>query len=94
MRGRNLALCFLRGLASNLPELKVFYLNDLAADQGFGMFGRRPGKIGGRGIKSAKRLSVCYTAFALITSVVLCGPSGAVFDLRFPACSFLRKFYA
>jgi len=35
-----------------------------------------------------------YTSFALNTSVVLCGPSGAVLDLRLPASSFLRTFYA
>jgi hypothetical protein len=28
------------------------------------------------------------------TSVVLCGPSGAVLDLRIPASSILRTFYA
>src|SRR5216684_8228576 len=27
---------------------------------------------------------MCYTSFALNTSVVLCGPSGAVLDLRLP----------
>jgi hypothetical protein len=37
---------------------------------------------------------MCYTSSALITSVVLCGPSGAVLDLRLPASSFLRTFYA
>jgi hypothetical protein len=39
-------------------------------------------------------LQMWYTVFALNTSVVLCGPSGAVLDLRFPASSFLRTFYA
>jgi len=39
-------------------------------------------------------LQMWYTLFALNTSVVLCGPSGAVLDLRFPASSFLRTFYA
>jgi hypothetical protein len=37
---------------------------------------------------------MCYASSALNTSVVLCGPSGAVFDLRLPASSFLRTFYA
>jgi hypothetical protein len=37
---------------------------------------------------------MCYYGFALTTSVVLCGPSGAVLDLSIPASSFLRTFYA
>ena len=41
-----------------------------------------------------KRSDMCYTSFALTTSVVLCGPSGALLNLRLPAFSFLRKFYA
>jgi hypothetical protein len=46
-------------------------------------------------IKSAQLgQKLWYTSSALNTSVVLCGPSGAVLDLRFPASSFLRKFYA
>jgi len=55
----------------------------------------------GRSIKTAvrqnlraKQLDLCYTSFALITSVVLCGPSGALADLRLPASSFLPTFYA
>jgi len=39
-------------------------------------------------------LHMWYTLFALNTSVVLCGPSGAVLALRLPASSFLRTFYA
>lgn len=35
-----------------------------------------------------------YYAFALNTSVVLCGPSSRVVDLRLPACSLLRTFSA
>jgi len=42
----------------------------------------------------AKHPDLCYTSFALITSVVLCGPSGALADLRLPASSFLPTFYA
>ena len=43
---------------------------------------------------AAKMSELCYTQLALNTSVVLCGPSGAVPDLRLPASSFLRKSYA
>ncbi len=52
------------------------------------------------GLRTVLRLNppegtgMCYTSLALNTSVVLCGPSGAVLDLRLPASSFLRKFYA
>src|SRR5260370_29290237 len=53
------------------------------------------------GLRTVLRLNppqgtgMCYTPFALITSVVLCGPSGAVFDLRLPppvsSVSFTRN---
>jgi hypothetical protein len=92
MAEKNLAVCFLNKPASKLPQHKTFTMNDIGVGGRRGIRRLKLKKWDSVSFEVSKYRELCYSVFALITSVVLCGPSGAVLDLRLPPAVFSVSF--